>query len=85
VPPKRRRSAYTDGITEAQSREGKFWGEKGLEAVLRSSSRKTAEQILQAILDEVSILVNGQAQHDDMTLVVLRLRAGCDGGFSPSD
>ena len=77
--------AYTDGITEAQSREGKFWGEKGLEAVLRSSSHKTAEEIIQAILDEVSVFVNGQGQHDDMTLVVARVQAGCDVGSSASD
>jgi serine phosphatase RsbU (regulator of sigma subunit) len=77
--------AYTDGITEAQSREGKFWGEKGLEAVLRSSSHKTAEEIMQAILDGVSVFVNGQGQHDDMTLVVARVQAGCDGGSSATD
>jgi sigma-B regulation protein RsbU (phosphoserine phosphatase) len=77
--------AYTDGITEAQSREGKFWGEKGLEAVLRSSSHKTTEEIMQAILDEVSVFVNGQGQHDDMTLVVVRVQAGCDVGSSASD
>jgi serine phosphatase RsbU (regulator of sigma subunit) len=77
--------AYTDGITEAQSREGKFWGEKGLEAVLRSSIHKTAEEIMQAILDEVSVFVNGQGQYDDMTLVVMRVQAGCDVGSSASD
>jgi len=71
---------YTDGITEAESREGKFWGEKRLEAVLRSSSHKTAEEIMQAILDEVSVFVNGQGQHDDMTLVVVRVQPGCDVG-----
>jgi len=38
--------------------------------VLRSSSHKTAEEIIQAILDEASVFVNGQGQHDDMTLVV---------------
>jgi sigma-B regulation protein RsbU (phosphoserine phosphatase) len=76
---------YTDGITEAQSREGKFWGEKGLEAVLRSSIHKTAEEIMQAILDEVSVFVNGQGQHDDMTLVVVRVHAGCDVESPASD
>src|SRR5258708_25967758 len=77
--------AYTDGITEAESREGRFWGEKGLEAVLKSSIHKTAEEIMQAILDEVSVFVNGQGQHDDMTLVVVRVQAGCDVGASASD
>jgi sigma-B regulation protein RsbU (phosphoserine phosphatase) len=77
--------AYTDGITEAENREGEFWGQKRLETVLRSSSHQTAEQIMQAILDKVSVFVNGQAQHDDMTLVVLQVHAGCDVGSSSSD
>jgi serine phosphatase RsbU (regulator of sigma subunit)/DNA-binding transcriptional regulator YhcF (GntR family) len=77
--------AYTDGITEAENPEGEFWGQKRLETVLRSSSHQTAEQIMQAILDKVSVFVNGQAQHDDMTLVVLQVHAGCDVGSSASD
>lgn len=77
--------AYTDGITEAENREGEFWGQKRLETVLRSSSHQTADQIMQAILDKVSVFVNGQAQHDDMTLVVLQVHAGCDVGSSASD
>jgi serine phosphatase RsbU (regulator of sigma subunit) len=53
--------------------------------VLRSSSHKTAEEIMQAILDEVSAFVNGQGQHDDMTLVVVRVHAGCDVESPASD
>jgi len=34
--------------------------ERRLEAVLRSSSHKTAEEIIQAILDEVSVFVNAK-------------------------
>jgi len=69
--------AYTDGITEAENREGEFWGQKRLETVLRSSTHKTAEEIMHAILHEVSVFVNGHPQHDDMTLLVLRVQPAC--------
>jgi len=45
--------------------------------VLRSSTHKTAEEIMQAILDEVSVFVDGHPQHDDMTLLALRVQPGC--------
>jgi serine phosphatase RsbU (regulator of sigma subunit) len=70
--------AYTDGITETENRHGEFWGEQGLESLLRSCARKTPEQIIKSILDQVSTFANGQPQRDDMTLVVMGVQAGCD-------
>jgi serine phosphatase RsbU (regulator of sigma subunit) len=69
--------AYTDGITEAENRHGEFWGQRRLETALRSYSRKPPAQIIQGILDQVSTFVNGSPQHDDMTMVVMRVQAGC--------
>ena len=77
--------AYTDGITEAENREGEFWGQKRLETVLRYSARKSTEKILRAVLDDISVFVNGHPQHDDMTLFALRVQPGCSAGPSPSD
>ncbi|HET8922004.1 MAG TPA: SpoIIE family protein phosphatase [Candidatus Acidoferrum sp.] len=70
--------AYTDGITETENRHGEFWGQQRLEAVLRSCSLKTPEQIIQNVLNQVSTFADGQPQHDDMTLVVIGVQAGCD-------
>jgi serine phosphatase RsbU (regulator of sigma subunit) len=70
--------AYTDGITEADNRQGEQWGVKRLENLLRSCSRATSEQIIRRILDEVSAFANGQPQRDDMTLVVMDVQQGCD-------
>jgi serine phosphatase RsbU (regulator of sigma subunit) len=77
--------AYTDGITETENRHGEFWGEQRLENLLRSCSRKTPDQIIKGILDQVSTFTNGQPQRDDMTLVVMGVQAGCDVGSSASD
>ena len=70
--------AYTDGITEAENRQSELWGEERLEDLLRSHGRETPEQIITSILDEVSAFAAGQAQRDDVTLVVMSVQEGCD-------
>jgi phosphoserine phosphatase RsbU/P len=70
--------AYTDGITEAENRQQEPWGQQRLEALLRSCSLKGPKEIINAILEQVSTFANGQPQHDDVTLLVMRVEAGCD-------
>ena len=70
--------AYTDGITEADNRQHELWGEQRLEALLKSCSRKSSKEIINAILEQVSTFANGQPQRDDITLLVMRVEAGCD-------
>jgi sigma-B regulation protein RsbU (phosphoserine phosphatase) len=68
---------YTDGIIEAENRHSELWGQRRLETLLRSCSDRTPEQIIQGILDQVSVFENGHPQHDDMTLVVMRVQTVC--------
>jgi phosphoserine phosphatase RsbU/P len=70
--------AYKDGITEAENRQSELWGEQRLENLLRSRSHETPEEIITGILDKVSAFAGGQAQRDDVTLVVMGLQEGCD-------
>jgi serine phosphatase RsbU (regulator of sigma subunit) len=70
--------AYTDGITEAENRDGELWGQQRLENLLHSSSGGTSERIIECILNEVSAFANGQRQRDDVTIVVMRVQPGCD-------
>jgi sigma-B regulation protein RsbU (phosphoserine phosphatase) len=70
--------AYTDGITDVENRHGELWGQQGLEKLLASCSPRTAEQIIQCILDELSSFADRLPQRDDMTLVVMRVQEGCD-------
>jgi len=70
--------AYTDGITEAEDRQHELWGQQSLEALLRSCSRKSPKEIINAILEQVSTFANGQPQRDDITLLVMRVEAGCE-------
>ena len=70
--------AYTDGITEAANRQHELWGQQRLEALLKSCSRKSPEEIINVILEQVSKFANGQPQRDDETLLVMKVEAGCD-------
>ena len=70
--------AYTDGITEVENRRGQFWGQQGLENVLRSCARRTPEQIIKCIVDEITTFGDRLPQRDDMTLVVMRVHGDCD-------
>ena len=70
--------AYTDGITEAENRQHELWGQPSLEALLKSCSRKSPKEIINAILEQVSTFASGQPQRDDETLLVMSVEAGCD-------
>ena len=68
--------AYTDGITEAQNRDGDFWGQQKLEELVLSSRHKAPQQIIEDILNKLTEFLNGHSQRDDMTLVVMRVQGG---------
>jgi len=70
--------AYTDGITEAANASGEQWGLERFESLLRSCSQMTSNEIVERILAEVSDFANGEPQHDDVTLVVMKVQEGCD-------
>jgi serine phosphatase RsbU (regulator of sigma subunit) len=70
--------AYTDGITEAQNRDGEHWGRQRLETLLQSYCYETPQQIIDHILNEISTFAKGQPQLDDATLVVMSVQEGCD-------
>ncbi len=67
---------YTDGVTEARSPAGEFYGEERLAAFLLGLEREsTAEYVARAVKDDVSAFTGSDDFEDDMTLVVLRVPA----------
>ncbi len=67
--------AYTDGITEACSLDGREFGEERLERLLWEARALTARQIINRIMTAVGDFTRGVEQHDDMTLVVMKVLA----------
>ena len=66
--------ACTDGIIEAENGDGEPWGQQRLESLFCSCQRRTSRQVLQQIVDEVSVFTAGGPQMDDITLVVIQLQ-----------
>jgi serine phosphatase RsbU (regulator of sigma subunit) len=66
---------YTDGITDAQNTSEEFYGLERLQEALSQQRGRTAEEIRDALREEVRTWVGKAAQFDDITLMVL-VRAG---------
>ncbi len=65
--------AYTDGISEAMNAADEEWGEERLMQTIQRCDGLDAGEILKRIFAAADGFVAGAAQHDDMTLVVLRV------------
>jgi phosphoserine phosphatase RsbU/P len=65
--------AFTDGISEAMNRTDDEWGEEALAQSVERCDGLPAQQALDRIFQDCDRFVAGAKQHDDMTLVVLRV------------
>lgn len=64
---------YTDGISEAMTREDEEWGEERLIAAAAAIRDQSAAEILRSLFAAADAFTAGAPQHDDMTLLVLKL------------
>jgi hypothetical protein len=64
---------YTDGFTEAMNPDGEEFGEMRLGEAIAGHRNKSAEEIIKGVCDEVRAYTQGRPQHDDMTMVVLKV------------
>jgi sigma-B regulation protein RsbU (phosphoserine phosphatase) len=70
--------AFTDGISEAMTRDEEEWGEDRMianaqELLERSGGTCTSQQLLDSILSAADKFTSGAPQHDDMTLLICRV------------
>ncbi len=65
--------AFTDGISEAMNASEDEWGEDRMIAEAQAHADLNAEGLLQHLFRAADAFAGGAPQHDDMTLVVLRL------------
>lgn len=63
---------FTDGMSEANSPSGEEFGETRLAAALRRHVDRSAKEIADGIVAAVAAHTLSAAQHDDMTLIVLK-------------
>jgi serine phosphatase RsbU (regulator of sigma subunit)/pSer/pThr/pTyr-binding forkhead associated (FHA) protein len=62
---------YSDGVTEAQNLEKRFFGKRRLREVVEFHAGHSCAAIHDAIQEAVAAFTEGAAQSDDITLVVL--------------
>lgn len=65
--------AYTDGVTEAQGKDGEQFGYQRLEDIIKKNAGENAQAIRNAIIKEVETFSVGMPQFDDLTLVVAKI------------
>lgn len=65
--------AFTDGITEAMNAADEEWGEERLVEVLLPHRMLPPRQLIDRLMRAADEFVDAAPQHDDMTLVVMRL------------
>ncbi len=63
----------SDGISEAKNAEGQFWDEARIDEVLREHRAETVKQVNDALVQAADEWANGAEQHDDMTIVAMRI------------
>jgi len=63
---------YTDGITEAINMAGEQFGEKRLIETINENADLPVKDLMVRVKDEVFTFAQGQPQHDDFTLVILK-------------
>jgi sigma-B regulation protein RsbU (phosphoserine phosphatase) len=64
---------YTDGISEAMNPASDLFGEERLQDLVAEFGHLPSEELRDRILSEVEAFVGDADQHDDMTMILLRM------------
>ena len=64
---------YTDGITEAMNAESDLFGEARLSRIVEEHGHLDSGELRERILREIEAFVGGADQHDDMTMILLKV------------
>jgi serine phosphatase RsbU (regulator of sigma subunit) len=64
---------YTDGISEAMNTRGECFGDHRLAELVGAHADLPADELRERILRDISAFAGSAPQHDDMTMVLLRV------------
>jgi sigma-B regulation protein RsbU (phosphoserine phosphatase) len=64
---------YTDGITEAMNHANDLFGESRLSGIIEEHGHLPSPELRERILREIEAFVGGADQHDDMTMILLKV------------
>ncbi|MFN3920149.1 MAG: PAS domain S-box protein [Methylohalobius sp.] len=63
---------YTDGVTEAENKDGEFFGTSRLWELFTAHAQDSPQGIIDSILHELESFCQSKSFHDDISLVVLK-------------
>jgi sigma-B regulation protein RsbU (phosphoserine phosphatase) len=69
---------FSDGVNEAEDRQGNLFGLARLREVLAGYEGDSLDSLQQAVLDAVESFTQGASQSDDITLLAVRYRTPVD-------
>lgn len=69
---------YTDGISESMNHNGEEFGEERLRAIINNNSSQSAQGLLDKITEDVNRFAGNTNQHDDFTMVVIKVSSRTD-------
>jgi sigma-B regulation protein RsbU (phosphoserine phosphatase) len=65
---------FSDGLTEAANREGKFFGTHRIKDLLTANAHLNSSEFADLLLNQVEEFTQGGAITDDLTLVVMKVK-----------
>lgn len=65
--------AATDGVWEAQNKEGNMFGKDRVHSVIRKNADRSAEEINMALQNELNDFLQDISQDDDITYVIIKV------------
>ena len=76
---------FTDGISEAMNCDDDCFGEGRLGRIVEEHAHLPSEELRERILREIAAFVGDAPQHDDMTLILLRIDAAVQADVQSVD
>jgi serine phosphatase RsbU (regulator of sigma subunit) len=67
---------FTDGISEAMNAHDDCFGEGRLALLLETHANLRSDELRERVLREIAAFVGGAPQHDDMTMILLKVEEG---------
>jgi anti-anti-sigma factor len=69
---------YTDGVTEAMNDNREQYGEDRLLALIKECGRKSPEEFVDALNEDIKVFTSGFPQNDDITVVAFKEKMMAD-------
>jgi serine phosphatase RsbU (regulator of sigma subunit) len=64
---------FTDGVSEAMNDRSELFGEDRLRVIMEDNAGLPMEELREKMIDEVFSFAGGSVQHDDMTMVLVKV------------